>query len=151
MVENSDKMWSTGKGNGKPLQYSCLENPMNSMKMQKDRPKDELPRSVGTQYASGDQWRNNSRKNEVSNAPGKSLQSCLTLCDPIDGSPSLGLSRQEYWSGLPFPSPVHACMLSLFSHVRLCVTLWTAAQQAPLSTGFSRQEYKWVAISFSER
>ena len=65
MVESSDKMWSTGEGNGKPFQYSCLENPMNSMKRQKDRTlKDELPRSVGAQYATGDQWRNNSRKNE---------------------------------------------------------------------------------------
>ena len=65
MVESSDKMWSTGEGNGKPLQYSCLENPMNSMKRQKDRTlKDELPRSVGAQYAARDQWRNNSRKNE---------------------------------------------------------------------------------------
>ena len=65
MVESSDKMWSTGEGNGKPLQYSCLENPMNSIKRQKDRTlKDELLRSVGAQYATGDQWRNNSRKNE---------------------------------------------------------------------------------------
>ena len=65
MVESSDKMWSTGEGNGKPLQYSCLENPMNTMKRQKDRTlKDELPRAVGAQYATGDQWRNNSRKNE---------------------------------------------------------------------------------------
>ena len=65
MVERSDRMWSTGEGNGKPLQYSCLENPMNNMKTQKDRTlKDELPRSVGAQYATGDQWRNNSRKNE---------------------------------------------------------------------------------------
>ena len=65
MVERSDGMWSTGEGNGKPLQYSCLENPMNSMKNQKDRTlKDELPRSVGAQYATGDQWKNNSRKNE---------------------------------------------------------------------------------------
>ena len=64
MVESSDKMWPTGEGNGKPLQYSCLENPMNSMKRQKDRTqKDERPRSVGAQYATGDQWRNNSRKN----------------------------------------------------------------------------------------
>ena len=64
MVESSDKTWSTGEGNGKPLQYSCLENPMNSMKKQKDRiVKDELPRSVGAQYATGDHWRNNSRKN----------------------------------------------------------------------------------------
>ena len=65
MVERSDRMWSTGEGNGKPLQYSCLENPMNSMKMQNDKIlKGELPGSVGTQYATGDQWRNNSRKNE---------------------------------------------------------------------------------------
>ena len=58
---------------------------------------------------------------------------------------SLGLSRQEYWSGLPFPSPMHACMLSRFSPVRLCVTPWTAAHKAPLSTGFSRQEY-WSGL-----
>ena len=65
MVESSDTMWSTGEGNGKPLQYSCLENPMNSMKRQKNRTlKDELPTLVGAQYATGDLWRNNSRKNE---------------------------------------------------------------------------------------
>ena len=65
MVKSSDKMWSTGEGNGNPLQYSCLENPMDSMKRQKDRTlKDELPRSVGAQYATGDQWRNNSIKKE---------------------------------------------------------------------------------------
>ena len=65
MVERSDRMWSTGEGNGKPLQYSCLENPMNSMKRQNDRIlKEELPRSVGAQYVTGDQWRNNCRKNE---------------------------------------------------------------------------------------
>ena len=65
MVESSDKTRSTGEGNGKPLQYSCLENHMNSMKRQNDRIlKEELPRSVGAQYATGDQWRNNSRKNE---------------------------------------------------------------------------------------
>ena len=73
-MESPDKMWSTGEGNGKPLhysclgkplQYSCLENPMNSMKRQKDKTlKDELSRSVGAQYATGDQWRNNSRKSE---------------------------------------------------------------------------------------
>ena len=64
MVEMSDRMWSTGEGHGKPLQYSCIENPMNSMKRQNDRIlKDELPRSVGAQPATGDQWRNNSRKN----------------------------------------------------------------------------------------
>ena len=65
MVERSDRMWSTGEGNGKPLQYSCLENPMNSMKRQNDRiMKEELPRLVGAQYATEDHWRNNSRKNE---------------------------------------------------------------------------------------
>ena len=65
VVDSSDKTWSTGEGNGKPLQYSCLENTMNSMKRQKDRTlKDELPRSVGAEYATGDQWRNNSKKNE---------------------------------------------------------------------------------------
>ena len=65
VVESSDKTWSTGEGNGEPIQFSCLENPMNSMKRQKDRTlKDELPRSVGAQYTTGDQWKNNSRKNE---------------------------------------------------------------------------------------
>ena len=65
MEERSDRMWSTGEGNGKPLQHSCRENPMNSMKRQKDRTlKGELPRSVAAQYATGDQWRNNSRKKE---------------------------------------------------------------------------------------
>ena len=63
-VESSDKTWYTGEGNGKSLQYSCLENPMNGMKRQKDRTlKDELPRSVGAQYATGDQWKNDPRKN----------------------------------------------------------------------------------------
>ena len=61
--------------------------------------------------------------------------------------PSLGSSRQEYWSGLPFPSPIHACLLSHFSHFQLCVTLWTAAHQAPLSTGFSRPEC-WSGLPF---
>ena len=76
MVERSDRMWSTAEGNGKPLQYSCLANPMNSMKRQKDMTlKDELPRSVDAQYATGDQWRSNCRKNgEI-----KPKQSCR--CD----------------------------------------------------------------------
>ena len=65
MLERSDRMWSTGAGNGKPIQYSYLENPINSMKRQNDRIlKEELLRSVGAQQATGDQWRNNSRKNE---------------------------------------------------------------------------------------
>ena len=65
MVERSDRMWPPGEGNGKPLQYLCIENPMNSMRRQNNRIlKEELPRLVGAQYATGDQWRNNSRKNE---------------------------------------------------------------------------------------
>ena len=65
LVESSDRMWSTREGNGKPLHYSYLENPMNSMRRQNDRIlKEELPRLVDAQYATGDQWRNNSRKNE---------------------------------------------------------------------------------------
>ena len=64
-AESSDRMCSTGEGNGKVLQYSCLEKSVNSMKRQKDRTlKDELPRSVGAQYVTGDQWRKNSRKND---------------------------------------------------------------------------------------
>ena len=84
-------------------------------------------------------------------AAAKPLQSCLTLCDPIDGSPqaplSLGFSRQEHWSGFPFPSRMHECRLSHFSHVQLCATPWTAAHQAVLSTDFSRQEY-WSGLPF---
>ena len=80
MVESSDKTWSTGKGNGKPLQYSCLENPMNSMKRQKDRAlKDKLPTSVGAQYATGEQWRINSRKNEETEPKQKNTQLWMWL------------------------------------------------------------------------
>ena len=78
MVERSDRMWSTGEGNGKALQYSCLENPMNTMKRQKDRiPKEELPRSIGAQYATGDQWRSNSRKNEGMSQNKNNTQLCM--------------------------------------------------------------------------
>ena len=73
---------------------------------------------------------------------------CVTPQTAAHQAPlSLGFSRQEYWSGLPFPSPMHACMLRRFSCVRLCVTPWTAAHQAPLSTGVSRQEY-WSGLPF---
>ena len=75
-------MWSTGEGNGKPLQYSCLENPMNSMKKQKDRTlKDELPRLVGAQYATGDRCRNNSRKNEETEPKQKQHPVVEVTCD----------------------------------------------------------------------
>ena len=104
MVESTEKTRSTVEGNGKPLQYSCLENPMNSTKKQKDMTlKDELPRLEGAQYAAGEEWRNNSRNNEIlSNktniktininaaAAAKSLQSCPTLCNPL-GCPIRGI------------------------------------------------------------
>ena len=81
-VERSDRMSSTGEGNGKPLQYSCLENPMNSMKRQKDRTlKDELPRSVGAQYATGDQWRIKYRKNEGMEPKQKQYPAVDVTCD----------------------------------------------------------------------
>ena len=74
MVERSDRMWSIGEGNGKPLQYSCLENPMNSMKRQKDLTlKEELPRSVGAQYAAGEERRNGSRRIEETEPKWKPL------------------------------------------------------------------------------
>ena len=70
MVDSSDKTWSTGEGNGKPLQYSCLENPMNSMRRPKDMTlKDKLPRSIGSQYTTGEEWRN--REKEWRNSPKK--------------------------------------------------------------------------------
>ena len=70
MVESSDKTWSTGEGNGKPLQYSCPEIPMKNMKRQKD----EHPRLVRAQYATGDQWRNNSRKSEETEQSKNNIQ-----------------------------------------------------------------------------
>ena len=75
------------------------------------------------------------------------VQLCATPQTAAHQALSLGISRQEYWSGLPFPFPMHACMLSRCSRVRLCATPWTAAHQAPLSTGFSRQEY-WSGLPF---
>ena len=84
IVESSDKTWSIGKGNGKPLQYSFLENPMNSMKRQKDRTlKDELPRWVGAQYPTGEKWRNNSRKSEETEPKQKQ---CPAVDVTYDGS-----------------------------------------------------------------
>ena len=82
MVKSSGKKWSTGEGNGKPLQYSYLENSMNSMKRQKDRTlKDELSRSVGAQYATGDQWRNNSIKNEETEPKQEKTKTPSCGCD----------------------------------------------------------------------
>ena len=81
-MERSDRMWSTGEGNSNPLQYSCLENTMNSMKRKNDRIlKEELPRSIDTQYATGEEWTNNSRKNEEVELKQKQHTSCGCDCD----------------------------------------------------------------------
>ena len=87
MVESSDKMWSPGQGNGKQLQYSCLENPMNSMKRQKDRTlKDELPGSAGAQYATGEARRNNSRKNQEMEPKQNNAQLWMRLAMEVKSS-----------------------------------------------------------------
>ena len=94
MVESSDKMWSTGERNDKPLQYSCLENPMNSMKRQEDRTlKDELPRLVGAQYATGDQWRKNSRVNEET----EPKQKHHPVVDVIGDGSKVECCEEQYW------------------------------------------------------
>ena len=96
MVERSDRMWSTGEGNGKPLQYSCLENPMNNMKRQKDRTlKDELPRSVSAQYATGDQQRNNSRKNEET----EPKQKQRPVVNGTGDRSKFQCCKEQYWIG----------------------------------------------------
>ena len=96
MVESSDRIWSTGKGNGKPLQNSCLENPINSKKRQTDRIlKEELPRSVGAQYANGDQWRNNSRKNEGM----EPKQKQYPLVDVTDDRSKVRCCKEQYCIG----------------------------------------------------
>ena len=95
-VENSDKTWSTGQGNGKPLQYSCLENPMNSMTRQKDMTlKDELPRLVGAQYATGDQWKNDSRKNEET----KTKQKQHLAVDVTGDGSKVRYRKEQYGKG----------------------------------------------------
>ena len=96
MVESSDKTWSTGEGNGKPLQHSCLEKPMNSMKRQKDSTlKDELPRLVVAQYATGDQWRNNSRKNEKN----ESEQKQYPVVDVTSDRSKVRCCKEQYCIG----------------------------------------------------
>ena len=96
MVESSDKTWSPGEGNGKPLQYSCLENPMNTMKRQKDWIlKHEFPRSVGSQYVTGEDWRNNSRKNEETEPKQKQ---CPVVDVTGDGS-KIRCCKEQYCLG----------------------------------------------------
>ena len=96
MVESSDKTWSTGVENGKPLQYSCLENPMNRMKRQKDRTlTDELTRSVGAQYATREEWRNNSRKNEETG----SKQKQWPVVDVTGDGSKVRCCKEQYCTG----------------------------------------------------
>ena len=120
-----------GEGNGNPLQCSCLEN----------------PRDGGAWWAAV----YGVSQSRTRAAAAKSLQSCPTLCDPIDGSPpgspSLGFSRQEDWSGLPFPSPMHESEneSEVAQSCPTFMTPWTAAYQAPPSMGFARQEY-WSGV-----
>ena len=96
MAESSDKNWSTGDRNGKPLQYSCLENPMNSMKRQKVMTlKDKLPRTVGAQYAIGDQWRNSSRKDEEA----KSKQKQHPFVDVTGDGSKIQCYKEQYCIG----------------------------------------------------
>ena len=95
MVERSDRMWSTGEGNGKPLQYSCLENPMNGMKRQYDRiPKEELLRLLGAQYATGDQRRNNYRKNEGM----EPKQKQYPAVDVTGDRSKIRCYKEQYWN-----------------------------------------------------
>ena len=116
--------------------FSILENPMNSLKRQKDRRlKEKLPRSVGAQYATGDQWRNNSRKNEET----EPKQKQPPVVDVTGDRSKVRCCKQQYCMLL--------LLLSCFSCVQLCVTPYTAAHQAPLSLGFSRQEH-WSGLPF---
>ena len=102
MVERSDKMWSIGEVNGKLLQLSWLENPINSMKRQKDRTmKDELTRSVGTQYATRDQWRSNYRKNEKMEPTQKNTQLCMWLVMEVKSD--AGKNNIAYEPGMSGP------------------------------------------------
>ena len=100
MVERSDRMWSIGEGNGKPLQYSCLENLMNNMKRQKDRTlKDELPRRVGAQYATGDQWRNNSRNNSRKKEGMEPKQKQYPVVDVTGNRSKVQCCKEQYCIG----------------------------------------------------
>ena len=141
MVERSDRMWSTGEGNGKPLQYSCLENPMNSMKRQNDRIlKEELPRSVGAQYATGDQC----RKNEGMEPKQKEFPAV----DVTGDRSKVRCCKEQYCIGTwNVRSVLLLLLLRRFSRVRLCATPETTTHQAPPSLGFSRQEH-WSGLPF---
>ena len=139
MVESSDKMWSTGKRNGKPLQYSFLENPMNSMKRQKDRTlKDELPRSVDVQYATGNQRRNNSRKNEDQIRSDQSLSRVRHFATPWIAARQASLSITNSRSSLRRPSSqwCHPAISSSVVPFSSCSQSLPASESFPMKPGY---------------
>jgi len=141
LVESSDKTWSTGEGNEKPLQYPCLENLMNSMKRKKDRTlKDELPRLVGAQYSTGEEWRNNSRKNGETEPKWKQ---CPVVDVTGDGS-KVQCYKEQYpignWNVRSISS------VQLLSCVRLFATPWIAACQVTLPITNSRNSLRLMSI-----
>ena len=118
MVERSDRMLSTGEGNGKPLQYSCLKNPMNSIKRQKNSTLNMNSPSIAAQYATGDQWRNNSRKNEETEPKQKQYQ----VVDVNGDGSKVQCCKEQYCIGTWNVRSMLPLLLSRFSCVRLCVT-----------------------------
>ena len=119
-VESSDKMWSSGEGTGKPLQYSCLENPMDSMKRQKDMTlKDEFPRSVGAQYVTGEEWRNSSRKNKEAEAKGKQHKAV----DVTSDRSKLQCCKEQYCIGTWNVGPMNQSKLLVVKQEMARVTL----------------------------
>ena len=113
MVKWSDKTWSIREGNGKPLQYSCLESPRNSVKRQKDRTlKDELPRSVSPQYPTGDQWRNNSRKNKEM----EPKQKQHPVVDVTGDGSKVQSCKRQYPTGTWNDSPMNPGKLEMVKH-----------------------------------
>ena len=140
-------MWSTGEGNGKPLQYSCLENPMNSMKRKKDRTlKDELPRSAGARYATGDQWRNNSRKNEGM----EPKQKQHPVVDVTGDGSKVRCCKEQYYIG---SWNVRSTAAAAAKSLQLCPTLCNPIDGSPPGSSVSgilqARILEWVAISFS--
>ena len=132
MVESPDKTWFPGEGNGKPLHYSCLENPMNSMKRQKDGTlKDELPRVVGAQYATGNQWRNNSKNEETE--PKKNQHTIVHMTG--DGSKVL-CCKEQYCIG--------TWNVRSINQGKMEVIKWEMARVNVDSLGIS--ELKWTGM-----
>ena len=116
MVESYDKTWSTEEGNGKPLQYSCLQNPTNSMKRQKDRTlKDELPRLVDAQYATGEEWRNNSRKNEETESKWKQSP----ILDMTSDGSEVQCSKEQCCIGTWNVRSMNQCKLEVAKHAKV--------------------------------